>query len=729
MKMSSFLKRVLAAGLCLCMCAGLVVETSLPALAASGGGRTTISVSHFYLGDLSLSDTGWVSETGAYLNETKSDSAEESLSYYVPETDDGSTEGVVYIYPKAQEYTSEAGAAVVEDYTGFEIIEGNDAVMWVKPTGDGQAANAGHFEIRYKADVPKVELYLFYSLDGKTMLGANFGGELAGVPGVTADQDVLKVTDQAMVNAIKGAVSDDNPLNQVQVGDIIYNTAAGLHTDKRVSADVLGDGRTFDVTLESWYSAGSNKADVGFILDSSGSMAFIPPAPDTAGDESTKPEFMLPITANDEKMYMSRGGEYASIPWDRLLEVEGNNALMTTGNTDNSPLAYSGYSYYVYDMRSSVNELAPLAFWDGTMDGAENPLKTGLVGLYQFDRTKDSAGKEPNFYKNGASSDGEATKGVTNHNTTSSDYKQDNNSGESVTPTAGAVQAYVYDKNDKYCHSTLDLDATVSDPKNFTLSFAVKVSKASIDDKNKTPWEINNSKPYTDNGPRAQDLVTIKNEDGNELYTILRGTKSKGGSQNHVRWQKAAATGDSTAYVNLDSQLTSSYDGKWRVFTYVVKEGVITAYVDGEPAGVSEALDLGTGPLHFTLGGDDEFASGPNLQIDEVYIYNRALDDDKVSGVAALVNTMKEATGSVLKSEDQKYANVNGTTMSLYSHSDFSGLNTEDRAGWYYVNSTSNIDDITATGSAKSLHGLTSGTYPADMGDKDGNLYTPNEWE
>ncbi len=712
MKMKRAWKRVLAAALCFCIVVGGVRRPYLPARAEGSGdvAQTNFYVEHVYLGTgLHFRQYGyicragyddydwWFGSRGGNYDYDLTDGAEKGNSWYEFNNKSGKfNEFGVHIYPTPQSYYDETFTANVEEiYTGYEIVDGNEAVTWVT---EADAPAGGHFWIRYNQDVQNVVLYLFYSYGGETLLGANFGTDLKGVPGVIEDQDVLEVTKNNLsdVQTVPG-------LSDAKVGDIIYNTAPGLHTEKRVSADVLEDGRTFDVSLESWYTAGSNAADVGFILDSSGSMAF------ASGGSMDLFEMGEP-KAYEASAWDKGYGLYVPLGTDCF-----NGDWFTPGNTDNSPLAYSSYSYYVFDKRDTVKELVPLAYWDGEMDGAENPLKKNLVGLYQFDRTKSSGDDELNFYKNGVSGGGEANPTLVDHNKTGGDYKYEiNDKKKAVFPTAGAFQAYDGSNNDKEdsslkAHSTLKLDAVVNNPQKFTISFAVKVTK-------KDSWVINNSKPYTTDGPRAQDLVTITNDDGEELYTILRGTRTNGGSQNHIRWQKAADTRDTTAYVDLKSILTESYNEKWRVFTYVVENGTVTAYVDGKEEKVENntTLDLGDSPLSFTLGGNDKFKSGPTLQIDEVYIYDgKALTDGEVS---KLVATMKDPTGSVLQDEDAKYANVNGTMMSVYDNEQFSKIGKDARAGWYYVNSTSNYDDITATGSAKSLHGLSGGTYPEKMG-------------
>ena len=719
-------RRVLSGLLALVMTLGLagVALPGVRARAEDGVASTDFLVTHVYLGDPVLIEEGWVDGEGNHdYTYTVEHDATPSISYYSEETQ------AYYIYPQPQSYLDESvGMPVTEEYSGYEIVDGNLAVNWIEPTGDGTGLDAGHFEIKYNAEVQTVRLYLFYSYNGMTVLGASFGAVFDGltIDGVdVTGKDVLDVTDENR-EAIQAAIAEKgtDTLKEADLTTVerIYNTDSGLHTEKRVSPDVLEDGRTFDVSLESWYTANSNMADVGFILDSSGSMAFVPTGALDAFEHGDDKAYGATVW---DKGY----GPYVSLP----AECWTNPSWVFSGNTDNSPLAYTNYSYYVYDSRDSVNELVPLAYWDGEMDGTPNPLLNGLVGLYQFDRTTvtvDDKETEAYFSDNGVTDDVEDTAVEGAHSKTSSDYKADNNGGSShvtATPKNGALQVY---DGKNIAHSTLDLDAVVPDPNNFTLSFAVKTDGTGVIN------EAHSKEPTGDGkGPQAEDLVTIKDAAGNELYTILRGTRSPGNSQDHVRW-----VGSDGTPVDVKKVFSASGDGKasygkytansWLVFTFVVQDGHVTTYVDGTKATYTDGGkntaegDVSFGDatnLKFTLGGDDEFVSGPTLQIDEVYIYNRALSEDD-GEVTKLVDTMKTLTGSVFTKEGEEHALIGGNKMDLNQASQFVALPQEKRAGWYYVNSTSTYGTIETTGSAKSLHGLpvrSDNFYPDNMGYKD----------
>lgn len=654
-----WMKRVLAVALCICMLSTLLCDA---AFASSGGSQTNFIVRHWHANGDYTEQSGYItSDNDVYCYDSTSRD-------YVKLTGDVFT---VTPIPWDYDVVDALGGTtrVTERFTSFSVAAGSSAVTL--STSDLSKASAS---IRYRGDIPLVKLHVFYSLDGNT-LGYDFG--TAGLS-KSAEEDVLTVTEDNI-----GSFTD---LTGVKIGDRIYDTSAGLHTNKTASlatAAGLNDGRTFNLTLESWY-AGQNLADVGLILDASGSMAFLT----TGLDEKALHQYSI---STDDKCFDSD----ARPSVNQFLTQDQVDRVLNKNLTDNSPLSYSDYTYYIKDERDNVKEYVPLGYWDGNTDaeGRDNPLKTGLVGMFQFDRTVEGGGAgETKYYLNGATGTtvGDATG---KHPKTENDFKQDNNSGATVKPTKGALHAYMTHTTDGVCQSTLELGTLVNSAP-FTVSFAVKTKTDAIG---------------TDSdSSRAQDLMTIKNGTG-QTFTILRGARSANNSRNHVRW---LADGSSTNYANLNNVLSSSWTGggysndQWRVFTYVVDaSGTITAYVDGKYAATENTLDLGSGPFSFTLGGTDAMSSGPYLDLDEVYIYDRALSSGEVG---TLYETMKKPTASVtdpVEPENTVAHFDNGTDMQLGSDS-IAKLDETKRAGWYYVNSSGSYDSLSDTGSAKSLRPL-----------------------
>lgn len=159
---------------------------------------------------------------------------------------------------------------------------------------------------------------------------------------------------------VEGAPQYDTAVDEN--GERIYDTSRdGLHTDKRaaVHEDSSGntDGRTFDLTLESW-NIGTNMANVGMVFDASGSMVWTSNHPD-------------PMT-HTQSEWNALIGNYT--PY-RVLSEQQVNAILSTAGTDNSKLGYNGYRYYLYDRTPSINEYVPMGYSDGTTEN----------GLYKMD--------------------------------------------------------------------------------------------------------------------------------------------------------------------------------------------------------------------------------------------------------------------------------------------------------------------------------------------------------
>ena len=136
---------------------------------------------------------------------------------------------------------------------------------------------------------------------------------------------------------------------EVQSGTKVYDTSRdGLHTDK--TAAVHGnDGRTFDLTLESW-NIDTNMANVGMVFDASGSMVWTSNTPEA-------------ITKTPDE-WRSLIGWYT--PY-KVLSDDQVNAILDTAGTDNSKLNYNDYKYYLYDVTSGINEYVPMGYSDGTV--------------------------------------------------------------------------------------------------------------------------------------------------------------------------------------------------------------------------------------------------------------------------------------------------------------------------------------------------------------------------
>lgn len=136
---------------------------------------------------------------------------------------------------------------------------------------------------------------------------------------------------------------------KVQNGTKVYDTSRdGLHTDK--TAAVHGnDGRTFDLTLESW-NIGTNKANVGMVFDASGSMVWTSNTPEA-----------ITKTPDEWRSLIGRYTPYTVLSDDQV------NKILDKAGTDNSKLNYNDYKYYLYDVTPGINEYVPMGYSDGTV--------------------------------------------------------------------------------------------------------------------------------------------------------------------------------------------------------------------------------------------------------------------------------------------------------------------------------------------------------------------------
>ncbi|MCH5186996.1 MAG: VWA domain-containing protein [Oscillospiraceae bacterium] len=235
---------------------------------------------------------------------------------------------------------------VIEEFAGFSLSTGRGAMN----TDRG----AAKLTVKYDAGCHLAKAHFFY----KSILNVEGDNNEADWPKLSnGERDLEQDT--------KGTGKDK-----------IYNTTEGLHTDKTASVHEelvngkyveTNDGRTFDLKLEAWHSEG-NLADVGMVLDASGSMAF------TAGNPTAINVNALLASNNlsaANKTALTNKKNASTANWtNKLLTKEQVNLILDTNKTDNTQLGESGYSYYVYDSRSTNMEFAALGYVNNIVGGA-----------------------------------------------------------------------------------------------------------------------------------------------------------------------------------------------------------------------------------------------------------------------------------------------------------------------------------------------------------------------
>lgn len=177
----------------------------------------------------------------------------------------------------------------VEHFSAYSISAGQEAAAIDE--------NENTLTIRYDPYIHLVKAHAFYISNMEAGTGTS-DETIFGEQGIYNSLEMDTVEVYAYVSEEDGSyeiykdssgkyVTDDSKKDDIpdKEGYVIqkiklYNTQEGLHTDKTASVyepsdenDPLDDGRTFNLDLEAWYTEGS-PAQVGMVLDASGSMAF-----------------------------------------------------------------------------------------------------------------------------------------------------------------------------------------------------------------------------------------------------------------------------------------------------------------------------------------------------------------------------------------------------------------------------------------------------------------------
>lgn len=165
----------------------------------------------------------------------------------------------------------------VEILNGYTISAGQRAVsgdIKVKKTAEGGVSMTDGKKVDYEGNllvsamdnVPLVKIDLYYrALPDTSNSGKDFTAEVDGEGEIKTP--VL--------------LGDGTDVYYDEKNDkLIYDTSEGLHTEQRITVDGEEENtREFELTLESWYAGNNSTADIGMVLDASGSMAFTYNAP------------------------------------------------------------------------------------------------------------------------------------------------------------------------------------------------------------------------------------------------------------------------------------------------------------------------------------------------------------------------------------------------------------------------------------------------------------------
>ena len=598
----------------------------------------------------------------------------------------------------------------LESFSAFSITSGNKSIKI-------EDENEGKVVISYHPYVHLVKIHTFYDNESLKVVGSGSDDAVFGSSETqtNAEQDVAwvytyikaegdnKVGDVVKNNGKPVYEKKDLPGNLTVGKDVeltkVYSTLEGLHTDKTANS-VNGNDREFTIDLETWYS-GAKAADVGLVLDASGSMIFTSDALEPIQlDEKEIEEFKLKDKMLSKDKYEEGKGPSTNA-WnhDIFLTQAEVNEILNVHNTDNNPLGNSGYNYYVFNESTDVNEYAPLGYWDGSLN---DELYDSVIGYYEFnkgDYDKTSDENRRDWLKNSASdSDGEASvvkqiskddlneKKDISFESVKSPSDWGNDKRIKMDPTNGLT---VKDLNSSEGVETslgvlLDAKPTTN---NFTISFTVK------------------KKDKEGEKPKAEaDLIYIgplENIDSSDYYRVYRDENS---SSNRLKMDEISSNttkGNKTSINNVFKD-----ENKTCTITLVFEDGKINSYKDGsldttiQDGKNNQEIDLTE--RNIVLTGIDNNYSGSDLYIDNVCVFDTALSSDDVKRISFSAKEAAEEEYLAYNTfeEDEKDKAVKaGETAGNGEIEEKIGLTdkyfvdpvTGGMSGWYYINHDSDL--------------------------------------
>ena len=529
-----------------------------------------------------------------------------------------------------------------------------------------------------------------------------------------------------------------------------YNTADGLHTDKtamKTAMEKLNDGRTFDLSLEAWF-VGNKSANVGLVLDASGSMAN--PADDI--DRINAADILGETTLDGTK-----------ITGTGILTAEAVDKILSKNKTDNSKLSAAGYSYYIFDPRSDTNEQIPIGYWDGvemgaverTVSGYKLPAHDSLIGYYGFPKqgieaTEGTGNSDIRDW--GIEFAKDNTEGY-NHAYT---VKRQSSSGSinfirgtEIESNKGQFGLHNFDTqfgyNVSYNKSVSEkslgmLLAAHPSSGTFTLSFTVarkeKYANANADKNSNEIDELIYIGPMTATSSNEYYRIYRNSGSSRQRVRMALGT-------NEINTSDKSGSGGSNGKV-LDKDKTAAY------LTYVfdAENGKVTLYIDGNKHDEAKIENMPNSDINIILGGLKDNANGMDVYIDEVYVFDSALSESVVNSLYSFqsTNNISQSTygnsscvtptklneeGDTITQLDDNCAKLSdGTVLASIGDGLPDGADADSiakRAGWYYVSFLSRFNSNyfpSEIGTAKEFRYLQSAYKNVIGGSESSGTYT-----
>ncbi len=601
-----------------------------------------------------------------------------------------------------------------ERFSGFSIAAGETVIDTVK--GEDK------LKITYDPMVPLVKVNVFYIQKQDVVPGFNFNDESAPLYSELREyysdvEDDYWTSGEVDSALLPYKVEDDGTVTDYKDDDgndvllKYYNTDKGLHTDKSVEAvDVNDKGgtRTFDISLESWYS-GVETANVGMILDASGSMEWI---------QSDELEPIIIDSTKFESINNSLSSQgIPALEEKKILTQAQYDMILDKTKTDNTKLGYSGYSYYIYDDRESVSEYVPLGYTDAkhtariagfdgddmvNSDIARICREQELLGYFDFDKNLDNefTGKKAQFVKNDADGIHINEKSEGNAQYTDAGKGKD-----------GGKKDYGYRVNKSARNGTTNnhgegsvlLD--IAPDSTFTISFAVK--------------SITNKNFYYENGKNEIENTTpidimyigdknyISKENNGVYYRIYRDVDTNADKLVFSEYNNKEESKKSNLSIFHKKGDTSPAEKNWHIISYVIsssadEEGNVvynfTAYdgttkkeeVQITPLSVnSQDMCIVLSPALFGkyTGTDD-----CDVYLDKLYVFDGDFSgkdvDEEIKKINNRFDTVKTVDESGNKTYNAFFNEDGKTSFATMTPDSFIEEDPEKIAGWYYVNNS-----------------------------------------
>ncbi len=605
-----------------------------------------------------------------------------------------------------------------ETFSGFAVSAGNDCVTL------DTTAETPQITVQYNPNVHLVKVHVFYSAKPKLVPGTEM--QVGTGTGTGSGLEIKEYEDtstqkwgdldKSLQEDIKAALGDDGVIDPTKLKDAdlikLYNTSEGLHTDKTATPvyydsaakepeagtteeDVEDNGtRVFDINLEAWYNDQAT-AKVGLILDASGSMAFI--------SDGLEP---MHFDASAEGGYTLPDG-ITNVQPNVYLTLEQVGKILDKKLTDNSKLSYSDYSYYIFDTRDFTQEFVPLAYWGG--ENGEEEL--GEITLESIDGSylsywnieNDNRNKEYYVVKKDSSGQYQVDETYEpNRKTTTRDSAGTNK----------AIQLISY-FNDSKGSGNAGYYMALKDsclPKNegFTVTFAVQCKdtgygpllsigpKTATSSKEGYLFTVNDKKQLIVQNKNNATIAQICNAFDSKINTSGEG----GEGYNYFTF---VFSNDNKLYSYLNGELIA--DRKTNNYSSMV-------YNNNSQGKEYTSLGVYGSDLQALIGGfwSDESHyfkdTKRTLNIDDIVIYDAGLDATQVK---QMYNVLAGESSTVVSANTNAYDDSGDNVIATYDAKLNAGTKA-DRAGWYFVNSGSDLTKFYETvGTAKEFKGL-----PAD---------------